>query len=406
MRCYEKNPYWASCKTAGTCKPGVDPNDPPEYQDPWTCKDIDKSPAPTPPPPAPPVDPPPDADPLLTYMSGNLGTAKTTRYWDCCKPSCGWPGKARVSDPVAICDKDGETKLGSNAKNACGGGGTGGPSYMCTSQQPWYDAQRKVSFGFAAAHVGGQKESQTCCACYELRFEKNLPRMVVQVGNTGADLAGNQFDIQVPGGGFGIFDACSNQWNLKSKTAWGCRYGGIMCAGLGKKGCDRMPKQYRRSCEWHFDYLGDNPRVSSVYRVACPAEITKKSGCKRDDDAKSPPPPPPGRRRSPPPPSPRRRSPPPPSNPVRDGRRRTPPTPMPVPSDGRRRSAPAPSDGRRRSSPPPAPPPPPPPADRRRTRRRRRRSKLEPSKRRRRKGTTTRRRKGTTRRRSTRRRSR
>lgn len=28
----------------------------------------------------------------------------TTRYWDCCKPSCGWPGKASVTNPVKTCD--------------------------------------------------------------------------------------------------------------------------------------------------------------------------------------------------------------------------------------------------------------------------------------------------------------
>lgn len=27
----------------------------------------------------------------------------TTRYWDCCKPSCGWSGKALVTNPVDTC---------------------------------------------------------------------------------------------------------------------------------------------------------------------------------------------------------------------------------------------------------------------------------------------------------------
>lgn len=34
------------------------------------------------------------------------GTGATTRYWDCCKPSCGWPGKANLaSGPLRTCDK-------------------------------------------------------------------------------------------------------------------------------------------------------------------------------------------------------------------------------------------------------------------------------------------------------------
>jgi len=36
MKCYMKNNYWASCKES--CSPGIDPNDPPKYQQPWSCK--------------------------------------------------------------------------------------------------------------------------------------------------------------------------------------------------------------------------------------------------------------------------------------------------------------------------------------------------------------------------------
>lgn len=361
MGCYEKNPYWASCKM--TCKPGIDPADPPEYQDPWSCKHLGGASPPTPAPPLPPVDPPKNADPYLTYMSGNLGRAKTTRYWDCCKPSCAWGDKAHVTKPVKVCDKDGSSPLGPNSKNVCGGGGSGGPCYMCTGQQPWYNSDRKMSFGFAAAHVTGMKEKDSCCACFELRFESSkVPRMVLQVGNTGSDLGDNQFDIQVPGGGFGIFDGCTKQWELPSKTSWGKRYGGIMAAGLGKKGCkDRMPKEYQEGCEWQFDHLGDNPKVKEVYKVACPAEIVAITGCKREDDAtETNPGPAPG--------PPRRRS---------DDRRRTPPT-------DRRRTPP-----RRRS-----------PTDRRRTAKRRRGPPRRRSKRRR----GTKRRRGSARRRSKRRR--
>jgi hypothetical protein len=157
---------------------------------------------------------------------------------------------------------------------------------MCTDQQPWYDAATKMSYGFAAGVVKNVPESGSCCACYELHF-KGVPRMVVQVGNTGADLKGDgHFDIQVPGGGFGIFDACTDQWDLKSKTAWGARYGGVMAAGWKKeKGCSTLTKDYRKSCEWHYDYLGDNPIIEKFYRVVCPDAIVQKSGCKREDDA-------------------------------------------------------------------------------------------------------------------------
>lgn len=33
--CFEKNAWWAECKSS--CTPGIDPNDAPEYQSPWSC---------------------------------------------------------------------------------------------------------------------------------------------------------------------------------------------------------------------------------------------------------------------------------------------------------------------------------------------------------------------------------
>jgi len=51
MQCYEKDPYWASCKQS--CTPGIDSNDPIEYQTPWTCTLLGSSPPNGPPTPRP-----------------------------------------------------------------------------------------------------------------------------------------------------------------------------------------------------------------------------------------------------------------------------------------------------------------------------------------------------------------
>ena len=55
-----------------------------------------------------------------------IGIAKTTRYWDCCKPSCSWRSNvnnlAQSASPVTSCTKDGGV-ADENAKNICGGGG-------------------------------------------------------------------------------------------------------------------------------------------------------------------------------------------------------------------------------------------------------------------------------------------
>jgi hypothetical protein len=39
--CYEKDPWWASCRTTGSCTAGEKyEHDPPEYSYPWTCKSV------------------------------------------------------------------------------------------------------------------------------------------------------------------------------------------------------------------------------------------------------------------------------------------------------------------------------------------------------------------------------
>jgi hypothetical protein len=46
-----------------------------------------------------------------------------------------------------------------------------------------------------------------CCACYELTFSTlGNKKFIVQITNTGGDLGDNHFDLQIPGGGVGIFN--------------------------------------------------------------------------------------------------------------------------------------------------------------------------------------------------------
>jgi len=88
----------------------------------------------------------------------------TTRYWDCCKPSCSWPGKASVSEPVRTCNKQDvfPSPLNPNAVSACGGG----TAYQCSNNGPWA-VNANLAYGFAAAKLAGKGESNWCCACYE-----------------------------------------------------------------------------------------------------------------------------------------------------------------------------------------------------------------------------------------------
>ncbi|KAK2756166.1 hypothetical protein FQN54_005574 [Arachnomyces sp. PD_36] len=206
------------------------------------------------------------------------GSGTTTRYWDCCKPSCSWSGKADVSAPVGTCDIDDNPLSDPDADSGC----EGGPAYMCSDNSPWaVDAD--LAYGYAAVSVAGGDESTWCCSCFELTFTSGPvsgKKMVVQAVNTGADLGSNQFDIAIPGGGVGIFDGCSTQWE-EPEGGWGAQYGGI-----STNTCSSFPEPLSPGCAWRFDWFqnADNPSVDFT-QVQCPSEITAKTGCTRSDDS-------------------------------------------------------------------------------------------------------------------------
>ena len=63
---------------------------------------------------------------------------------------------------------------------------------------------------------------------------------------------------------------------------WGKKYGGVGAIG----DCSQLPKELQDGCKFRFEsfYMGaDNPTMS-FQRVKCPAELTKRSGCKRSDE--------------------------------------------------------------------------------------------------------------------------
>lgn len=84
----------------------------------------------------------------------------------------------------------------------------------------------------------------------------------------------------MPGGGFGLFNGCSDQWGVPSAD-WGAQYGGVP----SRSSCDKLPDALKAGCQFRFDWFGqsDNPTVT-FKQVACPAAITAKSGCVRAKD--------------------------------------------------------------------------------------------------------------------------
>ncbi|KPM37745.1 putative endoglucanase type K [Neonectria ditissima] len=208
------------------------------------------------------------------------GTGQSTRYWDCCKPSCAWNDKASVSAPVLTCDKNDNPISDANAVSGC----DGGSSYTCSSYSPWAVSE-DLAYGFAATAIDGGSESSWCCACYALTFTSGAAKgkkMVVQSTNTGGDLGSNHFDLLIPGGGVGIFDGCSSEFG---SALPGAQYGGIS----SQSQCASFPEVLKDGCNWRFDWFdnSDNPGLT-FEQVQCPTALTDISGCKRDDDSSFP----------------------------------------------------------------------------------------------------------------------
>lgn len=251
------------------------------------------SPPTEPPPPAPPVS---REGPTLPPIEGGQ-PGFTTRYWDCCKPHCGWPGNA--GNPLASCDHNNMSLGGDHgATSAC----EGGPAHMCWNYVPQTNGDN-IAYAFAA-HNG-----VPCGACFQLDFtgESKNPKpetghdfgsqslkgksMIVQVINTGGIEPG-QFDLLVPGGGVGDFDACSAQWG---GVELGERYGGFFLAcqkehdfdyeparQCAREWCDRAfsdKPELHAGCSWFVEWfaLADNPTMT-YQQVDCPPELSSVSG--------------------------------------------------------------------------------------------------------------------------------
>jgi hypothetical protein len=201
----------------------------------------------------------------LPSVSGGDGFA--TRYWDCCQPHCSQFDGHR-------CGQDGVSST-SDQNSSCSGGG----SYACYDESP-HAVNDCLSYGFIA------KANPNCGGCYRIQFtgegqysatdpgSKAIKgkQMIVKVSNTGGDVASNQFDMMIPGGGVGKNNACSKEWGTSDL---GAQYGGFLtnCTGTydAKKDCVRQncmkipAGKARDGCIWFIDWfqIADNPKFVS-----------------------------------------------------------------------------------------------------------------------------------------------
>nr|ADU33346.1 endo-beta-1,4-glucanase [Leptinotarsa decemlineata] len=222
---------------------------------------------------------PHDRSPDIIPIDGGVkGDGVTTRYWDCCAPSCAWDEIVHTKNgiPIQTCQKDGITpsRKEDNAQSGCV---EGGQAYTCTNQSP-YLVNETLAFGFSASSFNGGIDTAQCCMCVLLSFKDQLAgkQMLVQLTNTGSDLGQNHFDIAIPGGGVGIFTlGCSTQWGVP-ENGWGERYGGVTSI----EECDELPDVLQEGCRFRFTFMEgvSNPAVS-FYQVKCPAELIDISKC-------------------------------------------------------------------------------------------------------------------------------
>lgn len=207
-----------------------------------------------------------------------------SRYWDCCKPSCGWSENAG-GKPVPSCTQDNTKMSDAKAQSAC----NGGPAHVCWDMAPW-SVSDNLSYGYVAFN------GVPCGTCFQIQFTGGTHNgkadsckalggktMFVQVTNIGG-IGQGQFDIMIPGGGVGDFDACTKQWG---SSDLGARYGGFLSACNGDKSCVQnkcntvfaSKPTLKAACNWFVDWYGaaDNPTLK-YQKVNCPAELTAKSG--------------------------------------------------------------------------------------------------------------------------------
>lgn len=238
--------------------------------------------------------------PELPPVTGNC-SGWASRYWDCCKPHCAW--RANVSgNPTRQCGANDEPLGGDpdTQQSAC----NGGPAYMCHGMAPWVSSSNgDLAYGFAAINNSGS----VCGRCYRLQFDGSShsgtslgaqaiagKQMIVQVTNVGG-LEGGQFDLLIPGGGVGDFDACTSQWGTADI---GERYGGFLTTCQRELGYNAELAEYKscvaarcqavfggslpelyEGCRWFVDWfeVADNPTF--VYEpTTCPSELTAASG--------------------------------------------------------------------------------------------------------------------------------
>jgi len=238
--------------------------------------------------------------------------------WNICNASCGhcFNGGAR-SNGTKICTAG--TATGYLCPPDAQGQG-GDIAFACMDWTFGSSSMRRAEAAFKASSgedvffgVGtfgtSDDPQQGLGACYRLTAKGVSKDIIAQSLNTGSDVAGNQFDMQIGAGGAGIFNTCvggDESMYDGGLPPWGCQYGGVdnksACAGLPEYPRDAAAMKAAGDslvtlCEYSWDQsvrlsgagkpagvCKYNPTLLDVSRVRCPDELAELTWFQRSDE--------------------------------------------------------------------------------------------------------------------------
>ena len=255
-------------------------------------------------------------------IRNNGKTGWNSRYWDGCKPHCSWLSSVDTTSEETF--QAGRTvarncnvhdvevpayTLGhavqqywmgyEGTNSACDKKDATG-TFSCTDMAP-IAVNDTLSYAYVAG--SGAQYKFGCGKCYHLQYNGgkndgdvkkthkalNGKHIVVMVSNIGYDVEVGQFDLLIPGGGVGAFDALSTQLGLTDASVLGANGGGIgrVCfeqvgwdgevADFQKciiDGCEKAFSKWPnllRGCKWYAEWYmaADNPTYNWE-EVECP----------------------------------------------------------------------------------------------------------------------------------------
>eukprot|EP01064_Diplonema_japonicum_P018896 TRINITY_DN27593_c0_g1_i1.p1 TRINITY_DN27593_c0_g1~~TRINITY_DN27593_c0_g1_i1.p1 ORF type:complete len:333 (+),score=30.61 TRINITY_DN27593_c0_g1_i1:72-1070(+) len=180
---------------------------------------------------------------------------------------------------------------------------TFGSTYMRAAEHE-FNKTENLSVYFGVGSFGSDDPMSGLGMCLRLAVEGVDRDIIVQSINTGGDVQGNQFDMQVGDGGFGANNKCaggSGKMYPGTTATWGHEYGGVdnrsACSGLPKYPVISGPMKAAGDdlvtlCQYSFDKNAriqppsqpSNPTIRNMKRVRCPPALVNATYLERTDD--------------------------------------------------------------------------------------------------------------------------